>query len=216
MVSRDPAQGDTNSTSPANPVNPATGTGAHGHGYNRQPGDSTTVTGFGATDTYSPHADVSGYAASTEVGGTGETDQTTGVKDKVAGVAGSAASTVSGAAGTAKERATEMAGTARERVGDVAGTATQTLDAQRDTVAGSLDTVATTLRDRAEQIPGGEKTTVIAQTAADKIETASSYLREREVSDMMTDVETFVRSHPTESLVLALAAGFLLGRAVRG
>jgi ElaB/YqjD/DUF883 family membrane-anchored ribosome-binding protein len=40
-------------------------------------------------------------------------------------------------------------------------------------------------------------------------------MREHEVSDMMTDVEGFVRSHPTESLVIALAAGFMLGRAFK-
>jgi ElaB/YqjD/DUF883 family membrane-anchored ribosome-binding protein len=71
------------------------------------------------------------------------------------------------------------------------------------------------LRDKAETIPGGDKTTQAAQMAADKMETASGYLREHEVSDMLTDVQTLVRQHPTESLVVALAAGFLLGRALK-
>jgi len=125
-------------------------------------------------------------------------------------------------AGTAKDKATDMAGTAKDKASELAGTAkeklsgtTDSIDAQRDTVAGGLDSVASQLRDRAETIPGGDKTTQIAQTAADKIETASGYLRETEVSDMMSDVEGFVRSHPTESLVIALAAGFLLGRAIK-
>jgi ElaB/YqjD/DUF883 family membrane-anchored ribosome-binding protein len=134
-------------------------------------------------------------------------DQSTsdaGMKDKV-----------TDAASTARDKATEMAGTAGEKARQMSGTATEKLDAQRDTVAGGLDSVATTLRDKAETIPGGDKTTQAAQMAADKMETASGYLREHEVGDMMSDVQTLVRSHPTESLVVALAAGFLLGRALK-
>jgi ElaB/YqjD/DUF883 family membrane-anchored ribosome-binding protein len=51
--------------------------------------------------------------------------------------------------------------------------------------------------------------------AADRLEDVSGYMREHEVSDMMSDLESLVRSHPTESLVVALAAGFLLGRALK-
>jgi ElaB/YqjD/DUF883 family membrane-anchored ribosome-binding protein len=149
----------------------------------------------GANDaaTYSPYGDQSG-------GG----DTGAGMKDKAAD-----------AASMAKDKATEMAGTASEKARQATGAATEKLDAQRDTVAGGLDTVATTLRDKAETIPGGDKTTQAAQTAADKLETASTYLRQHEVNDMMSDLETMVRTHPTESLVVALAAGFLLGRALK-
>ena len=78
-------------------------------------------------------------------------------------------------AGTAKDKATDMAGTAKDKASELTDTAkeklsgaTESIDGQRDTVAGGLDSVATQLRDRAEMIPGGEKTTQIAQTAADK------------------------------------------------
>jgi ElaB/YqjD/DUF883 family membrane-anchored ribosome-binding protein len=160
-----------------------------GTDYTRQPVTEAVPTRTTTTETYSVPSDVTGYAVGTET-----TDATGGVKDKVAGAAD----------------------TAREKAGEVAQSATQSIDAQRDTVAGSLDTVATNLRDRAEQIPGGARTTQMAQTAADRIEHASTYLREHEVSDIMTDVEAFVRTHPTQSLLIALGAGFLLGRAVRG
>jgi ElaB/YqjD/DUF883 family membrane-anchored ribosome-binding protein len=158
-----------------------------GAGYTRQPVTEAVTT---TTETHSPTGDVTGFAVGSELSDT----PAGGMKDKVAGAAG----------------------TAREKAGVMAHSATQSIDAQRDTVAGSLDTVATTLRGHAEQIPGGDKTTQMAQTAADRIEHASSYLREHEVSDIMTDVEAFVRAHPMQSLAIALAAGFLLGRAVRG
>lgn len=161
-------------------------------------GQTTDATG--ATDgmrsaetTYSPY----GEQSSADSGASG-------MKDKAAD-----------AASTAKDKAAEMAGTASDKARQATGAATEKLDAQRDTVAGGLDTVATTLRDKAETIPGGDKTTQAAQTAADKIESASTYLRQHEVNDMMSDLETAVRTHPTESLVVALAAGFLLGRALK-
>jgi ElaB/YqjD/DUF883 family membrane-anchored ribosome-binding protein len=189
MVTRDPSRGNDDPTSSM----PTTGTG-----YNRQGTDPTT----GATSTtYSPHTDVTGYST--------EQPSTTG---------GDASMTekATAAAEQAREKASDVAGQARERAGEAVHAATQTVDAQRDTVAGGLDTVATQLRDRAETIPGGDKTTQLAQTAADRIEGASGYLRQHEVSDMMSDLETVVRAHPTESLVIALAAGFLVGRMFKG
>lgn len=177
-----------------------------------------TVNTSGSTTTYSPHGAGSGSLSETEFDASDDTasgsmsERAGEMKDKATEMAGTAKDKVSDMTGTAKDKVTDVAGTAKEKLGG----ATQTVDAQRDTVAGGLDTVATQLRDRAETIPGGERTTQLATTAADKIETASSYLRENEVSDMMSDVERFVRQRPTESLVIALAAGFLLGRAIKG
>jgi ElaB/YqjD/DUF883 family membrane-anchored ribosome-binding protein len=163
-----------------------------------------------ATTTYSPHGAGSGSLSETQVAG--DTGSSGGsMTERASDMAGTARDKATDMAGTAKDKASELTGTAREKL---SGT-TDAVDAKRDTVAGGLDTVATQLRDRAETIPGGDKTTQVAQTAAAKIETASGYLRETEVSDMMSDVEGFVRSHPTESLVIALAAGFLVGRAIK-
>jgi ElaB/YqjD/DUF883 family membrane-anchored ribosome-binding protein len=193
MVTRDPSRGDDPTRAMPTTGSPTTG----GTGYNRQGADSSTTTGVSST-TYSPHTDVTGYSTG-QPGSTTHSEE--GMTERVAETAEHA-----------RERATEMADHARERAGEVLTTATDTVDAQRDTVAGGLDTVATQLRDRAEMIPGGERTTHIAQTAADRIEGVSGYVREHEVSDMMTDLETLVRAHPMESLAVALAAGFLVGR----
>lgn len=112
----------------------------------------------------------------------------------------------------ARVKAGEAAHAAREQASEKLDAAQQSVDAQRDTVAGGLDTVATQLRERAEMFPGGDATTHAAQTAARGIESASGYVREHDVNQMMSDLERVVRSHPTESLVVALAAGFLVGR----
>jgi ElaB/YqjD/DUF883 family membrane-anchored ribosome-binding protein len=221
MVTRDPASGGSDDSTRAMTTG---GSGTSGSAYDRSGGTVTGTTGTSgtstpgmagatgdATTTYSPHGAGSGALDETQVSGSTGGTTSGSMTDKASEMAGTAKDKAADMAGTAKDKASELTGAAREKL---SGT-TETIDAQRDTVAGGLDSVATQLRDRAETIPGGEKTTQLAQTAADKIETASGYLRETEVSDMMTDVEGFVRSHPTESLVIALAAGFLLGRAIK-
>lgn len=236
MVTREPTPGgdDPNTTMKTG------GSGTSGSAYDRTGSNVTGTTGTsgtsapgmagttgGSSTTYSPHGEGSGSLSETQVSGgtmsgmsgsgSSSTDSSSGsgsAKEKATEMAGTAKDKATEVAGTAKDKATELTSTAKEKLSGLSG-GTESIDAQRDTVAGGLDTVATQLRDKAETIPGGEKTTQIAQNAAEKIETASSYLRENEVSDMMTDVERLVRSHPTESLVVALAAGFLVGRAFK-
>jgi len=162
-----------------------------------------------SSSTYTPPLSGSDFSGGTD---SGESSESGGAADKAKETATQAKDKAMGAATQAKDKATEFAGTAKEKLGG----ASQSVDQQRDTVAGGLDTVASTLRDRAETLPGGEKTTQIAQNAAEKLDSASGYLRDNEVSDMMTDVERFVRAHPTESLVIGAAAGFLIGRMFKG
>ena len=55
----------------------------------------------------------------------------------------------------------------------------------------------------------------MAHTAADKLEATADYVREHDVKDMISDVERFVKDHPSQSLIAAAAVGFLVGRAFR-
>lgn len=212
MVTRDPSQGRND---PERSM-------ASGSGGRTSLNPPDTSTGYPSTSTVTGGITSSGASGMGTSDVTGSGGSNAGMTGSTSGSSGSGSSSGSMTdkatemAGTAKDKATEMAGTAKDKVTDVAGSATDTVDAQRDSVAGGLDKVATTLRDRADQIPGGDKTTQMAQTAAERLQTASSYIKQNEVSDMMTDVESFVRTHPTESLVVALAAGFLLGRTIRG
>lgn len=88
-------------------------------------------------------------------------------------------------------------------------------DQQRERAAHGMERAADTLRERSEQIPGGERTTEIANRAADSMEGVAQYLQDTEMSEMMHDVERVVRDHPREALLAAAAVGFLVGRALR-
>jgi len=88
------------------------------------------------------------------------------------------------------------------------------LDIARST-ARSLHSAASTLRKNADTIPGGKKMTRFANTAAGKLDSAASYVRDHELQDMMNDVSRVVRRRPTQSLLVAAIAGFVAGRLVR-
>ncbi|HEX2281235.1 MAG TPA: hypothetical protein VHG52_05670 [Thermomicrobiales bacterium] len=118
-------------------------------------------------------------------------------------------------AGQAADQARDKADQAREKAGQVAHQATDAVDARRGQASDAMDTAATQLRERGQNLPGGERTAEMASMAADKMEMTSEYVREHDVQDMMTDLEKLVRAHPTQSLVAAAAAGFLVGRMLR-
>jgi ElaB/YqjD/DUF883 family membrane-anchored ribosome-binding protein len=89
------------------------------------------------------------------------------------------------------------------------------IDENRGPAADKLHDVASTLHEKADSLPGGEKVADLAHSAADKVEATAGYVRDHDVQDMMADLENVVRRHPGQSLVAAAAVGFLLGRAFR-
>jgi len=119
------------------------------------------------------------------------------------------------AATSVKEKASEAAGRAKDKAAELGRSAAAKIDEKREPAAGALDGAAATLHDKAESLPGGEKVSSMAHTAADKLESTADYVREHDVRDMMGDVEQFVKSHPGQSLIAAAAVGFLVGRAFR-
>jgi ElaB/YqjD/DUF883 family membrane-anchored ribosome-binding protein len=103
----------------------------------------------------------------------------------------------------------------KDRAASALGTAVDKADEQRDRAATGVESAADRIREHADDIPGGEKTTKAAQGAAEQMDKAAGYLRDHDVSSMGDDVVELVKSHPKESIVVALAAGLLLGRALR-
>jgi len=103
-----------------------------------------------------------------------------------------------------------------EQAKDVSSDLLGAVDDQRGKAADQIETVAGQLRDHAEQVPGGDRTTELAQKAAGKMESAAGYVRDADINDLSGDLERLVRQHPTGALVTAVAIGFLAGRAMRG
>jgi methyl-accepting chemotaxis protein len=85
-------------------------------------------------------------------------------------------------------------------------------DAATTTVGEKLTDVAQTIRDNA---PASGSVAEAADTAADTLERAGTYLREQDLADIRSDLEGLIRRHPLESLLVGLGVGYLLARSMR-
>ena len=105
-----------------------------------------------------------------------------------------------------------MASKVSDKAGQVADTVSEKLGQQRENAAEGLDRTASTIHNRAESVPGGPKVVKMTHSIADSMESTASYFREHDLKNMGKDVMDVCRRHPTQSLVAALAVGFLIGR----
>ena len=115
----------------------------------------------------------------------------------------------------AKDRAAVLASKLKDKAGQVTSTVTDTVGRQREVVAGGLDRVASTIHEKAGSLPGGQKAADAANSLADGMESTASYLRDHNLRDMGDSLTGICRKYPVQSLVSALAIGFLVGRALR-
>lgn len=108
----------------------------------------------------------------------------------------------------------DRAGEAKGSMWDMARTATRKVDESRSMAADGLDSVASTVHERAADLPGGQRVKEFASAAADGLSTTADYVRSHDAKRMMADVETAVKNNPGPALLVAAAFGFVLGRAL--
>ena len=103
-----------------------------------------------------------------------------------------------------------------ERIREKGRKAVASIDGRRMAAADGLEGAARGLHDKADAIAGGgERLSKVTHEVADRVDGASRYVREKDARDMLADVESIVRAHPTRSLLAVLAIGFLAGRVLR-
>jgi ElaB/YqjD/DUF883 family membrane-anchored ribosome-binding protein len=98
--------------------------------------------------------------------------------------------------------------TLKSRAQDVGAKAAQRADQARVSAAAGLDTVASNLHEKGEQVASA------AHSAAHAVTYGADYLRANDVQTMMSDVVDVIRRNPGPALLGAAALGFLLGRAL--
>lgn len=116
-----------------------------------------------------------------------------------------------------QSQAQQVAQQAQQTAGQVANQAkqqtTSVLTGQKERAADSLDSVAQALRQTSQQLQeqqGG--ISQLGNTAADRVERVSQYLRNTDVNGIVGDAEAYARSNPGVFLGGALALGFLAAR----
>ena len=114
-----------------------------------------------------------------------------------------------------KDRISDMASTVKDKASHVVDTVSEKLGQQRENAAEGLDRAAFTIHERAQSVPGGPKLVRMTHNIADGMESTASYLRDHDFKKMGKDAMDFCRRYPTQSLIAALAVGFLIGRSRR-
>jgi len=119
----------------------------------------------------------------------------------------------------ARDKAATLAEQAQQAGAQVADKAQQfgtqvadKADAATTTVGEKLTDVAQTIRDNA---PTSGPVADAADTAAETLQRAGTYLREQDLTDIRGDLEGLIRRHPIESLLVGLGVGYLLARSMR-
>ena len=96
--------------------------------------------------------------------------------------------------------------TLKAKVQDVGVKAARRADRARVSAASGLDTVASTLHKRGDNVASA------AHHAADAVHHGAEYLRANDVETMMGDLMDTVRRNPGAALLGAAALGFVLAR----
>ncbi len=141
-------------------------------------------------------------------------------KEQVASVAGGAADAAKDVAGVAKEQVTQVAAEAKKQVRDLVGQAQSELadqaQVQQERVAGGLHAVGDQLKAMAEGSDQQGTATDLAHQAAAKAHEVATWLENRDPGSVLNEVRSFARQRPGAFLALALGAGVVTGRLVRG
>ena len=111
-------------------------------------------------------------------------------------------------------RVGDRANDAKDAMWDAAHTATKKVDEGRLMAADQLENAASTVHERANDLPGGQGVRDFAHAAADRLSTTADYMRTHDTKRMMADVETVVKNNPGPALLIAAAFGFVLGRSL--
>ena len=149
------------------------------------------------------------------------TQSDTGLTDRGSEVASSTKQHASDVASTATEQAKGVAQEAKEQgrnlLTDARSTVSTQASGQKDRAAGQLRSVASDLRTMQEGggAPSGPTGELVRQ-ASQQTERLAGWLESREPADILDDVRGFARQRPGVFLLSCLAAGFVVGRLVKG
>jgi Skp family chaperone for outer membrane proteins len=90
------------------------------------------------------------------------------------------------------------------------------LDSQKKRIVGELDSMAEAIRQSSEKLQGQGSTARIGERAAQKIENLSSFLEGKDIEQIWTETQRFIRKRPMIFLGAALALGFIFSQIMKG
>lgn len=111
-----------------------------------------------------------------------------------------------------RDKAESIASDAKDRAQQIGAQVADRADSATTTVGTKMTDVAQTIREKA---PDSGPVADVADTAAQTLERAGTYLQQQDLASMRADLEGIIRRHPLESLLIGLGIGYLLARSTR-
>jgi len=121
--------------------------------------------------------------------------------------------TLAAESSTLGNKISDSATNLKDKASEMGRKAADVIDENIASAATGLDRAAATLHGRAENLPGIDKVSGLAHTAADKLSATAGYFREHDVDRIKDDMKMMVKNNPGASLLVAGVVGFFLGRA---
>lgn len=134
-------------------------------------------------------------------------------KDQAQNAASTAQEKGQEVADQAKQKASQATDQVKEKASQATDQAQQKADQGMDKAASGLGQAADKLREQGEQRGGTAGS--VASTTAEKLDSASQYLRDKDSAQVLDDLEALVRRKPVESLFVAAGVGFVLSKILR-
>ena len=105
-----------------------------------------------------------------------------------------------------------IAARAKTAASGAAQLAADKIDDGRASAAEGLDSAASSIHRKADDLPGGESVRGAAHATANALSSTADYIRENDVKDMLDDAQKLVRNNPGFALLAAGFLGFLIAR----
>jgi ElaB/YqjD/DUF883 family membrane-anchored ribosome-binding protein len=99
-----------------------------------------------------------------------------------------------------------------DSVEELSRSAARKIDRGIDQTGSALHSAASSVREKGRQ--GSEAIDNLAAGTADRLDAAASYIEDHRAADVFGRVRSFAHRHPTRTLLVAAAIGFLAGTTI--
>jgi len=113
---------------------------------------------------------------------------------------------------TSKETAPECGNGDGDSVEELSRSAARKIDRGIDQTGSTLHSAASSVREKGRQ--GSAAIDNLAAGTADRLDAAASYIEDQRAADVFERVRSFAHRHPTRTLLVAAAIGFLAGSTI--
>jgi ElaB/YqjD/DUF883 family membrane-anchored ribosome-binding protein len=161
-----------------------------------------------------------GGQSADRLGGTGARDAGGTGGDRMGAIAPAGTSQGGASTGEGNQSQSGGSGGLKERAGEIRNQAENRVNQTMDRAADTLENAAHRLDQVADRGGAGgtgpkAKAGQVAHSTADTMESIARYLRDNDMQGLQRDLERQVRTNPVQTLLIGVAAGWVVGKILR-